>query len=223
MTTKVQRLCVLALAVAASGCVDNNASVEMFGICAPPTDAQTCTVTAGACGTYLAGRPYVYTTTGGAANQLELFMQVNDEMPQDTNVDAGHTNSKDAFITEFDISFTSPDLSGIPSVVYPASSVPVAAGGSSSMVVALVPANALAAISSLMKGAGLTQAVVVSNIVMKGHFNDGQSFKSGTYSAAVDVVDANFIPQGCATAGDVAFYCPNPAGGQTDSFTCGTP
>ncbi len=212
MKTSFALLTVLALAL--TGCEDNLASVEIFGICAPPDDAGTCGMS-GTCGAYLASdRPFVYQRAFGLVNRLQEFVQINNQLPNNENVDIGRVNTNDFVAEEYLLSFL-----GVPNVgdvVHPANFT-VPAQGSMSPVIPIIPEAAMAAIDANSIG---NQTVVVE-VRVRGHFVDATEHETGPYQIAVDVIDGNYPGITCPTAGDIAVYCPN--AGQTASVSCETP
>jgi hypothetical protein len=64
-------------------------------------------------------------------------------------------------------------------------------------------------------------ALVIVEVRARGHLVDGSTLETGVFEVAVDVLNTDFVPAGCPTAGDVRFYCPN--AGQTASTSCSAP
>jgi hypothetical protein len=203
--------------------VDNRVTVENFGVCAPPTDAKACTVSAGACSLYLADRPFVYTTVNNLPNELLLFLQFNNQSPNNADPEAGRPNTHDFFIDRFEFHFTSYDLTApLAADRYLASGVPVPANGIASTLVPIIPATEMPVIKAAMAAAGVTHAVVTSEITTIGHFADGSDFKTPPFMVPVDVFNKNFGSFVCPTAGEVVVaVCPN--NGQTSSIACAAP
>jgi hypothetical protein len=208
------------LALALAGCRDDLATIELFAICAPPDDAEACGTT-GSCEAVLASpRLQVFTSvTSGAitvVNQLEAFVQVNNQLPDNADRDLGRVNTNDFIGEAYLIHFRG--VPGLSDVVYPANFT-VAAESSSTPVIPIIPQSTMIQLRGAM--ADDTTALVVAEVRIRGHFIDGSEIETESFDVAVDVTDSSFIPAGCPTAGDLRFYCPN--AGQTASTECKAP
>jgi hypothetical protein len=216
MKTRLVLATALALALPLGGCRDNDASVEIFAICAPPDDAKKCG-TSGSCSSLLASpRLFAYTSVGGVVNQLEAFIEFRNQLPDNTDLELGRLNTNDFIGEDYLLSFSG--VAGLSDVIFPANFT-VPADSSSTPVVTLIPQVTMAQLSTAL-AAGQT-ALVVVELRARGHLVDGSQIETGPYEVAVEVIDASYTPIGCTTAGDVRFYCPNI--GQTASTTCATP
>jgi hypothetical protein len=208
------------LALALAGCRDDLATIEIFAICAPPDDAAACG-TSGSCEAVLASpRLDVLTSVnvGGVAtvNQLEAFVQLNNQLPDNADVDLGRVNTNDFIGEAYLIHFRG--VAGLSDVVYPANFT-VAAESSSTPVIPIIPQSTMIQLRGAM--ADDTTALVVAEVRVRGHLIDGSEIETESFDVAVNVTDSGFIPAGCPTAGDVRFYCPN--AGQTASTVCEAP
>ncbi len=224
MTTTVRTLAVLAALVGAAGCASNHGSVEIFALCAPP-DAASCGED-GACTAYLASpRPYFYTAwqdSGGLAhaNELQMFVQINNQMPQNGDVTSGRVNTNDFSIDTYRLSFTAPGVS-LPEMDYPASGT-VPANGIASPVIPLIPYPIAAALAAGLSAQGITGAVPASvtvHVKVKGHLEDGSAYETAEHDFAVDVYNDTFLGYPCPLGKVVTGVCPNV--GQTSTWTCG--
>lgn len=203
------------LAAAAAGCArDNDASIEIFALCAPPDDAKACG-TDGTCEAMLASpRPFVHTTVGGQLNQLEMFVQVNNQLLSNDDPASGRLNTNDFVAKEYRLSFRGLPLSD---VVYPANFT-VAADTSSTPIVPLIPLSTMAQIRA---APGInSRALVIVELRVRGELRDGSEIETGEFDVAVDVLNSDFVPA-CPNVGDLFFSCPN--FGQTASELCETP
>lgn len=216
MKTRLALATALALALPLAGCRDNDASVEIFAICAPPDDAEACG-TNGSCGALLASpRLEVFTSVGGVLNELQEFIEFRNQLPDNRDLDLGRVNTNDFIGEDFLLSFSG--VAGLADVIFPANFT-VPADGSSTPVVTLIPQVTMAQLSTAL--AANTTALVIVELRARGHLVDGSQVETGPYEVAVEVTDASFTPAGCPTVGDVRFYCPNM--GQTSSTTCKAP
>jgi hypothetical protein len=212
----------LVLALGLSGCADNHASVELFGICAPPDNAEECGM-GGTCDAFLASaRPWVFLkNSSGSPNGLELFVEVHNQMPENADATAGRVNTNDAIITGYELDVSTLGYA-VEDYFYPAN-FPVAAEGTFTPVIKFIPEEIGILMSSgiaAVAGAdpGPFTAIVGARLV--GHLLDGEEFTTGTFTIAVDVWNANHPGYACA-AGQLVAVCPNEA--QTASFACVDP
>ena len=242
---KTRTLTVLA-AVLASGCAKDRATVQIFGMCAPPAASTAACGESGICSLYLASpRPYMFlyvdpavtTSTqpfSGATyvNHLEMFVQFTNQAQNNAVPADGRANTNDATINEYRLSYTVPGFT-VPSVVYPTHST-IPAAGSWSPVVPLIPNDLLASVGSYIEAGFRTlfggtpttpsgQIVpVIVHVQAAGTWGDGSSFETATEDIAVDVYDAVFPGYGCERVTDIVTdWCPNI--GQTAQWVCSTP
>jgi len=233
----------LTLALGAGGCVDNHASVQIYAICGPPEDAAKCT-TAGECETVLAGRPQVVTRyfddgTTVIYNSLDLYVQVNNRMPDNSDESAGRVNTNDAIVENLRFAFqvTGYTVGGIPGVLpvvsltYPfAQTVPT--NSSTTPMIPLIPAEIMGAAPFTPLGTGLNGVaagdddkylVVLVELSLEGHLEDGTHFETAAHTMAVEVYDGVAALPICpkAPAEIVTAICPH--AGQTASFVCEAP
>ncbi len=231
---KTRTIPVLAALAGALGCAPNHVSLELFGLCAPPAAVagQACQGPSGACSTYLAGRPHVYLQyklPGMAAasyNQLELWLEVRNQLPNNADQTAGRVNTNDATVEQFVLEYSGP-ISG--TYTYP-STTTVAANSTTAVAVPLVPSDVAAAMVPILMGTSTSDvaATVTVNVKLKGHLKDASTFETGAFPVAVDVSTAVWDPT-------LAQYNPCPTGqalvppygclgvGQTASYACAAP
>jgi len=197
----------LAAVLALAGCQDNNASIEIFGICAPPDDAVKCSGTA-VCSLYFAGdRPWVYTSVGGAANvnRLVHFVQINNQLPNNADPGTGRVNTNDFIAEEYLY-----DFQGVPGLTEwrRRANFTIIAEGSFSPVIPIIPEEAMAVIQAAFAANSTT--LVVVGMRVRGHLNGGAVVETGTYEIAVDVINSDFPGYAaCTNATDILFVCPN--------------
>lgn len=210
----------LFLALGLSGCADNHASIEMFGLCAPPEDAEVCGM-AGTCDAFIASaRPFVFLRNSlGSPNGLELFTEVHNQMPPNDDASAGRVNTNDAIITGYELDFETLNYTR-EAYFYPAN-FPVAAGGTFTPVIKLIPEEIGLEMSTRLAAAAGTDPGPFTTVVgvrLKGHLLDGAEFETGTFPIAVDVFNATFPGHACPPGEIFVGACPNDA--QTASIAC---
>jgi len=212
MTTRY--LAALLLAVALTGCVDNNASVLISAACFPPapnTDGS-CSYPS-TCDSVLMSNLWVDTAYAPTGGTLEWPFQVDNQRPDNGERDGG-TNTATAFITGYDFKFFSNTVS-IPdvSVIWTTHTVQP----TTSQVVA-VPVIPPAVATLLSATVGLLAEVRVE-IRATGHYADGQSIETGPFSVVVSVENGRgrggFCPASTPT---LVAQCPQP--GQTSLSLC---
>ncbi len=213
-TTVAALACLFATGIA--GCADHRASVEIAAICAPPDDASKCGQ-AGKCGAYLGSpRPWVYTMFG-ALNELQLFIEFDNQLPNNADADVNRVNTNDYILDEYLFTYTG--VPGLSDVRYPANAT-IFASSASAPVVPVIPFTTMAQITTAMPAGAM--GVVIVEMKARGHFLDGTTLETGPFPIAVDVINANFPGYAaCTNATDVRFLCPN--GGQTASSKCAAP
>jgi len=225
----------LTLAVGAGGCVDNHASVQIFAICAPPADAAACS-TAGECEAVLANRPAVITLVDpgnplaippipARYNSLDLFVQVNNRMPDNSDESAGRVNTNDAIIERILLSFQiqSFTVGGVAPVipatglVYPFAQV-VPTNSSTTPMVPLIPREIMEPLDTLLINDDDGRAVVLVEVAFAGHLEDGTDFETAAHTFAVDVIYGIVTLPTCPAGEVLKAVCPH--AGQTSSITC---
>jgi hypothetical protein len=179
---------VLGALAGASGCAPNRASVQVQSICFPTED---CTFTS-RCDERFGG------TAGIAgAGTLVLYLQVENQLPNNENLDTGRLNTNDAHVTEFRIDYEGAQTN----TSYVGANSWVPAGGS-----AVVP------VGLAIFGAG----EILARVRLRGYFDDGSSFESGALPVSIMAGPSACPPSPCATA---ASTCP-PGGGSQCPVNC---
>jgi hypothetical protein len=183
-----------------AGCVKNNASVRVAHVCAIP---DNCAFSSGGCDTTYIGQIAIDLAV---TNQMLLFLQVDNLLPNNGNPGTFKTNTNDAFIQEYEIeyegfpgTFTGP-VTGSATVLAATStvvSVDVVSPIAASQAVGFVPAGGLDA---------------VAKVRLKGVLADGSSFETGVYEVPFLACNgagcANIALPTC-TAPAVLSVCPN--------------
>jgi len=213
-------LALLSLTSSLAGCVANDASVQIQYVCAPSTDASSCAPTGGVCQTYLTGQAYYYTTVLGGPNGLFFYMQVANNRPNNASTDQGTTNTADARISEYDLSFDFPGNSySLPDFVVSPITVTVPAAGSTTPYVTFIPMELSSQLQTMLP-AGPTLIDVY--VKLKGTYVDGSSFETGKFKLSAYIYNEAFPGYLCVPATDIVQYvCPN--AGQTSTITCAAP
>jgi hypothetical protein len=177
------RALILALPlVALAACRDNRASVQIQSICAPTKD---CTFT-GSCDAVYVGYPTLDVGTN-AAGSMQLYFQVDNQLPDNTNLPNGRVNTNNAHVDQTVVDFEGPAISQ--AVLQTNHTVP--AGGSTVFRIEVIPAilNARAALQAY---AGLGPARdMLANLRLRGYYDDGTRFETGEFPVAIRVC------QGC--------------------------
>ncbi|MFL5444667.1 MAG: LEA type 2 family protein [Myxococcales bacterium] len=209
------RLATLLPLLALAACADNNASVHLAAICAPPDDASACEFNATCEAQYIG-----FTQLDVAlANKLWLLVQVDNQTPNNSKGDAFRTNTNDAFVQEYEIEYPG---TGFPTARGPIpGSARVPAAGSAVISLPAVDeatttrvANALPLVGSQIDG--------VAQVKLRGVYADTTSFVTGVFEIPIRACRGCLPVLGCPTLGDVLVFCPQD--GQTPaSASCVTP
>ncbi|MGC3997932.1 MAG: hypothetical protein QM767_10730 [Anaeromyxobacter sp.] len=231
-TSNLARILLVAVAAGAAGCtVEKVGTVDLTGVCTWPDDATACAFSDG-CDAYnlLRYQAYVNVTDGVDTfwNELLVPLELRNQVFDNADDTTG-TNSNDAFVESWELSFSSPDLGGgLGSTTYPAVVTRVPAGGNTAVSVAtVVPYTFMETISTAMTNAGVSGAMVRVDVRAKGHYGSGGSgraYESGTMQVWVELFNATWSGYGCPVAGEVVVaVCPPNALGQTATVACEAP
>jgi hypothetical protein len=202
MSTRALAVLLLATSLA---CVKNNGSVEPFTVCAMPDDPSACGQAA-TCSKTLASAPYVYTQdSAGNANELILWLEFHNNVPNNADPTAGRVNTNDAYVKEYRLSFSAAGVA-IPGVTVSGRGT-VPAAGTATLVATLVPASITQYLSAHFP-AGTTVLPVKVTLRAAGEYQDGTSFVTGDFDIPVDVISGGCTAPVCG-AGQVRVTCPN--------------
>jgi len=209
-------IAIACLAAALSGCIDNDASVRMFGLCFPPEPnaSGTCAYPA-TCDSLLLGELFVdLASTGGT---FVLPVQVDNQRP-DNGDRAGGTNTATAWIEEYTVDYAL-SAGAVASITFPAPARhPVQAAGSTVVVIPFIPAVRGVDIEALVPAAPLSLRVK-AELRAKGHFGDGSSFETGPFTVNVTAFSGAYVRPACPIdTPTFAGACPQE--GQTSVFLC---
>lgn len=168
-------------ALAAAGCVPNDASVRLFALCFPPTPSESggCSYPA-TCGSLLLGGLEFDVSSTASDGPLIWPIQVDNQ--RTSNADrSGGTETAIAWIEGYRISYTSAVVS-IPDVDIGISRHPVNPGGSSVVIAPVVPRNVGTLLSEL---APAGKSAITAELKAYGKYGDGSSFETGPFQVQV--------------------------------------
>jgi hypothetical protein len=223
MKTRIHAPLVLAAALSLAGCIDNDASVRIFGVCA--IKDASCTFNA-TCDALWIGPPLLLDVNNPAAS-LIWPIQVDNQRPDNSN-DSGSTNTAIAWVERLNLSYTSttPGVS-IPPLTVDITSSPVQSEGASVMTAVLVPVSVASTLGVFGSPAQLTVELRAA-----GRYGDGSTFETGPFSVQVetclgcipyfddhicDTIDNSVSPP-TVTFGKLSGICPQQ--GQTLVYAC---
>jgi hypothetical protein len=209
----------LAFALAFAGCIDNYASVRLYGLCFPPTPTDTggCAYPA-TCETLLLGTLVVDVSNGSPDGALIWPIQVDNKRPVITDQPGG-TDPAIAWVTDFTLTYSSASVA-VPEVTIPSpENHPVPANGSSVLIVPLVPPSVATSLAAQI-GAGQTVEIAV-DVRAKGHYGDSTTFETGPFRVVVSAGDGNLGAPVCP-ADKPVWVGACPQAGQTSVDLCTT-
>ncbi len=203
MTTRLAALAsALALAAGTSGCEDNRASIQIQSVCAPTDD---CTF-ANTCDAQYISWPTL-DVGASASDAVTLYLQVENQLPDNGDVANGRLNTNDAHVDEAVVEYEGAPL---PKSIR-GSNINIPASDSSIVKVEVVPAGSGA---TLLPFAG---GEIVANLRFGGYYDDGTRFETGEFPITVRICLGCL---GIACGG--APTCPPNSEGQAP-LTCITP
>lgn len=186
------RLSVLALASLALACADNNASLEMSGICVPP---DSCSFEA-KCDAYVMD-PTVLDIATAPSGVLFLPIEVKNQLADNADISVGRVNTNDAFVQEFEVDWK--DAALPPEIGRIQQTVP--ASGSTVVGVWIAPPTAASR--------------YVANVRLRGIYADQSHFETAQFAVPVTVCSGCLAAQTACTA-------PCPQAGQWPFACAGT-
>lgn len=174
MKTRLTSLAPLvALAVAFSGCAeDNDASITMRAICMPTDD---CTFSS-TCDAQYIGYP---TVDVAVTQSLWLFLEVANQLPNNADAALFRSNTNDAQITEAVIEY---ERVALPRVAV-GSAFLVPANGSAVISVQVIPESLGA--GAVLAGAAPVEAI--ANVRLRGRYVHGDDFETGEFPVAIRI------------------------------------
>ncbi len=151
----------------ASGCADNRASIQIQAVCVPTDD---CTF-GETCDAQYIGYPTL-DTTASTSDALWLVLQVENQLPDNSDAELGRLNTNDAHVDETVIEYE-----GSTGTLGPA------AIGSNFY----VPATGSAVVSVRVPLAGAAAGLVRASIRMRGYLDDASTFETGEFPVVVRI------------------------------------
>jgi hypothetical protein len=223
------RLALLLPLLALAACTaDNNASVKVSAICAPPDDPTNC-VFQSTCDAQTLDRNVldVALTPAQGGNRLWMFVQVDNQLPANGNAGDFRSNTNDAYAQEIEVEYPG---TGLPTATAPIlGSAVVPADGAAVISVTPIPES----IGNILQTAGVVPAGAsiegFAKMRLKGVLGDTTKFETGAFQIPIRVCRGCLLPTivfptlTCA-AGDVPLSCPPNSFAQTPaSSKCVTP
>jgi len=211
------RILAALLLAAATGCIDNYASIRLSAACFPPTpnDDGSCSYPS-TCESVMMGNLSVDTTYVNTGGTLYWPFQADNQRPPN-DVREGAVNTATAFITGFKISYISDSVT-IPDAVLDDTTRTVEPESSNVLSIPVIPLP----VATLLSVPDDLVAQVRAEIRATGHYGDDSSFETGAFTVVVDVVNENWIGLSYAKPTEIPLgYCPQP--GQTGVLLCGAP
>jgi hypothetical protein len=183
------------------GCADDRASVQIQSVCAPP---DTCAFS-GACEAQYISWPTL-DTAASATDTVFLYLQVENQLPDNGNPDIGRLNTNDAHVDEAVIEYEGFPL---PKAVV-GSNFNIPASETSVVKVEVISSTAGTAL-------GAFTGEVVANLRLRGYYDDGTRFETGEFPITVRICSGCV---GLSCAGGPS--CPPNSDGQLP-ISCPTP
>jgi hypothetical protein len=211
------RILAALLLAAATGCIDNFASVRLSAACFPPTpnDDGSCSYPS-TCESVMMGNLWVDTTFTATGGTLYWPFQADNQRPPN-DAREGAVNTATAFITGFKISYYS-DAVSIPDAVLDDTTRTVEPESSNVLSIPVIPPS----VATLLAVNPALLAQVRAEIRATGHYGDDSGFETGAFSVVVDVQNGAWLGVTCAKPTEIPLgYCPQP--GQSGVLLCGAP
>jgi hypothetical protein len=207
-------LAALLLLAAATGCIDNNATVRLSAACFPPApnDDGSCSYPA-TCDSVMLDNLGVDPSYAGTLGTLIWPFQADNQRTDNTNAD-GRTNTATAFITGFKIAYFSSTIS-VPTISLEYTTRTIEAGASQVLSIPVVPVSVATQLAGIPGGKGSVRAEIRAT----GHYGDGQTFETGPFSVVILVSVGGWTGGSCTDVTQtVVAFCPQP--GQTGIPLC---
>jgi hypothetical protein len=182
MTTRLAVLaCALALgaALGVQGCAQDRAAIQIQALCYPD---ESCGGDGG-CGALLTGVPMLKGTTSGSS-RFVVLLQVENQLPNNADLDLGRLNTNDAHVDGAAIEFE--DGAAPSAEIHTNSWI---AAGSISTVLAWIPVPA-----------GTAAGTKVAQLRLRGYLDDGTRFETGDFAITFEYCTTCTIV-GCGAEG----------------------
>jgi hypothetical protein len=190
---KIRALAVLVPLLALAGCADNNVSIQVFGICAPP--AEECSF-AGKCDAYTLDRLRLDVAQAGFYWAL---IEVHNNTGNNQDNSAGRPNTHDAYVEEFSVEYELPLIPGttpaIPTMVTErVESGPTVVPAEGTSIVSVFPITP--AVATALRDRLTTETVeVVAKVRLRGFYADQTRFETAEFPLPIQVCDgAGCVP-----------------------------
>ncbi|WP_242340963.1 MULTISPECIES: hypothetical protein [Anaeromyxobacter] len=194
------RLAALALASLALACADNAASIQPFAICAPPDASGADCVFESTCTMVHMGPLRIDPSLTAT---LSVYMQVNNQLPDNTDLSAGRLNTNDAYVTEYEVEYDG-----------------AASGTSAGHTQAMIPADGSTVVGLLLQPP-LVAGQLVAKLKLKGRFADQSTFETAAYETPIIVGPVG--PPQCPTGETVVGTCGGTVGQVPLGVACAAP
>jgi hypothetical protein len=193
MKTRALFLALPLLALGAlGGCRDNSASLQIQAMCFPTDD---CTF-GSTCDNSFMGVATLDPTLGTTSAALTLIFQLENQVPDNEDLDLGRTNTNDAQVDEIQIEYDGP---AVPRQVMGAN-VWVPANGTTLIVIPVIPPGFNTQLTAYASPFGRE---MTARVRLGGFWYHGDRFETAEFPVAVKICD------GCLGAGCGSFpTCP---------------
>lgn len=193
-----------ALAAAAAGCVPNDASVRIFGMCTPPTPSATggCLYSP-KCDTMALGQLVSDVASTSFDGPLIWPVQIDNQRPSNKDRDGG-VETAYARVKGFKIKYGSATvLAPSQDVALQPGPATIPPGGSTVLLVPVITKAAGVFLSGQVAGA--TTADVTAEVKVYGTYGDGSSFETEGFPVQATICN------GCIPDSSILNYCPDAA------------
>jgi hypothetical protein len=229
---KIRALAVLLPLLALTGCTeDNNVSVQVYGICAPP-DAE-CSFT-GECEAYTLA-PFALDV--GVTDHHWTFIEVHNQTLNNANGDTGQGNTHDAYVEVAEIEYETPGLPAgtvttpVPSVADRLESGPMVVPAEGTAVVGLYPITRQVGqiLAARINGGTAAQRAatydVIARVRLRGFYADQSEFETAEFPLRIRVCVGCITVFGCDDPAtpeiEPTAFCPPNPGQAPLSVICG--
>lgn len=216
---KTRALAVLLPLLALAGCADNNVSLQIVALCAPPDDG--CTFES-QCELQYLGTNRIDL---GVTLAYSSFLEIRNQTRLNADEEAGRPNTHDAYVEEYTVEYEVAGLT-LPSVTKRVAAGPtfIPAEGSAVVRVEPIPFEIGTQLDAQFPvTVPATSAVeVVARIRLRGFLADQATWETAEYPIPIQACHGCVGAATCADPAALAFYCPQP-GQSPYSLTCETP
>lgn len=195
---KTRILSLLPLAAALCGCLhENEASVQFYAVCYPPTPTATGCSYPDKCDQVALGTFWADTAV---VREAVAPIEIRNQLPDNRDLSSGRLNTNVAYIQQFRMEFVLPGSGATLPEEWVDANVTVPTNGSTVGLVPILPPNIMTIL------AGTTGHLMV-NVRAVGRFADERYFVTGPFKVPVDICTGCSGAIAC-TAPAVAAACP---------------